>query len=101
MVEQVARAIDRQAFYAWDKHGRDTNARQCAFAQARAAIEAMSEPTEAMVLDGHAETPYCNGADPHGIIGDRSCNEAITDVWQAMIRAALKEDSEAHQTDTE
>ena len=82
MVERVAKAIDPDAFEGCS-HGSKGPCLMCAenvdFAlyRARAAIEAMREPTEAMV-DLGINTREVEGG-------------AIHDVWQAMIDEALEE----------
>lgn len=80
MVERVAKAIDPDAFEACS-HGRSGFCLMCAedrdFAiyRARAAIEAMREPTEAMAVTGFGAV--CN-------------NAFVGPVWQAMIDEALE-----------
>lgn len=77
MVERVARAIhfrgDDQGDDAWDHC--QTWLRMAAREQARAAIEAMREPTTEMKFCGIQEEAY-----------------GIDATWKAMIDTALKED---------
>lgn len=76
LVERVARAIDPDA---WDTEklvGARQFAQAKALRQARAAIEAMREPTEAMIL-AHSEN------------GGLDFSEHVKTDWRAMIDAAL------------
>lgn len=87
MVERVAKAIDPRAFEvdyqkwflfkAWQDE-----AREKAMKQAHAAIEAMREPTEAMVSEVE---------DPGDIIDGSGAlsGSAARSVWRAMIDVAL------------
>lgn len=105
MVEKVARAIDPLAFDDWQKHfdyemrasGNEAEAK--AFAdwtsgkriadakeKARSALEAMREPTEAMV---RAASEECVSFDHHGNDGDMDAQEAI-DAYRVMIDKALE-----------
>ncbi len=77
LVERVARAMFVVESDDPDDPGVWEYAAENYRALARAAIEAMREPTEAMI-DAGAIYADCNGA--HG-------------AWQAMIDAALKEDA--------
>lgn len=80
MVERVGRALAKQEGYAYDPEPYD--------ARARAAIEAMREPTEAM-WDAAEEHNSGGG----GIMDDGSLERNVYDlekVWPAMIDAALK-----------
>jgi hypothetical protein len=79
MIERVARAIATAELgpkgemeeYFWEKH------RELFLAQARAAIEAMREPTDAMIMaTGDVGGPWDTGADAD---------------WYKMIDVALKE----------
>ena len=57
--------------------------------RSRTEVVVPREPTEAMLIAGHAETPYCH-AEPEecrAILGDRTCHEGIRDVYRAMIAA--------------
>ena len=89
MIERVARAILAQGSgFAWEDYAKE--ARQHALKQARAAIEAMREPTEKM-----------SGASPDEgvkfrttLFGQEGTLEVRNPaaVWRAMIDAALSED---------
>lgn len=79
MVERVARAIGSSGHAEQDGHLWDEERefeRQFLLEQARAAIAAMREPTDAMVAEGHA----VYAADPR---------LALHDLWRAMVDAAL------------
>lgn len=80
MIERVARAIwntkPGAKIHPWERLG---TVRNDYLAEARAAIEAMRTPTEAMVRAGSEEfDPFVYG-------------NTETDCWHAMIDAALKE----------
>lgn len=83
MIEKVARAIDPGAFDPKLTHGDDCieceNQRERVKACARAAIEAMKEPSEEMKRSGS----FINNAQS-GVYCEK-------DIWVAMIEAALKE----------
>lgn len=93
MIERVARALspnyddaDMCAYLA-KSHGTTASAvqltlREAAHAKARAAIEAMREPTEAMCLAPDS-ADICVDQFPINSAEAKSC-------WQAMIDAALK-----------
>lgn len=88
MVERVARAMMREA-ESWPTTSSDRASfawfvRSHRMGLARAAIEAMREPTEAMIASGGREA-IC------GIADAEPGNFIAADVWQAMISAALKE----------
>ena len=72
MVERVARAIATARGYGLDANGEDTGDWQMFVDHARAAIEAMREPTEAMWREASFENGYVTEG-----------------AWQAMIDAAL------------
>ena len=78
MVERVARAICRATHpdMPWDRVIEF-------YPQARAAIAAMREPTEAMLDEAERWTFYCEECKESTIHRDR--------VWAAMIEAALKQ----------
>lgn len=84
MIERVARAIDPCA---WDVMTHDDGcpdcraAREQARGRARAAIEAMREPTEEMVRMGMTALPNSTPGR----------HQKTGWVWDAMIDAALKE----------
>lgn len=82
MVERVARALWAEAQCPGKFEDCEPLAGQIRFRElARAAIEAMRGPTEAMIKIGDDYT-HCGG----------SCgNRAGRDTWQAMIDAALNE----------
>jgi len=69
-IEQVARVLFPATF-----ESDDNSSKRYALSQARAAIEAMREPTDAMDKKGNA------------VLDDGALY-----VWQAMIDAALKEE---------
>ena len=71
MVERVARAVDPEAM-ASD----NPNLRAIALTKARAAIEAMREPTEAMLAAVHDEP---------------AAQRAALWQWQIMVQAAMEE----------
>ena len=79
-IEEVARAIYDTAWYQGaydiDKHTIDSWQIEEARQQARAAIEAMREPTEDMVLAGYETDDHVQGHDCRAI-------------WRLMIDAAL------------
>lgn len=81
MVERVARAIEAVPIMS----GTYAISGDDAVLLARAAIEAIGEPTDAMIA--RAMAPYVYG-------NDEAMNEAfrktITEYWQAMIDEALK-----------
>jgi hypothetical protein len=76
MIERVARAIQAEA--GWDNIDVGDRLRADYLAFARAAIEAMREPTEAMIKEG----AYGSGEDSAGV----ACG-----AWKAMIDIALDE----------
>jgi hypothetical protein len=73
MVERIARSVDPEGMASDDPHRRSIG-----LAKARAALEAMQEPTEAMLGAVHDEPAAQNAA---------------LWQWQIMIRAALEEGS--------
>jgi hypothetical protein len=81
MIERVARALIDQIGSPWPYGKMDPAVRRLWRDHARAAIEAMREPTEAMLT---TETTY--GTPLDGYLDD-TCAEAV---WDAMITAALK-----------
>ena len=88
MVERVARAIwqesvGRADWYKWETFRPDAWGRCLSMAQARAAIEAMREPTEAMIEAARNE-------DDPGFCDEPGFAAPHKDAWQAMIDAALK-----------
>lgn len=96
MTERVAKAMAGRTWpYLTEEHGgfdESGPSRNCFREWARAAIEAMMEPTEEMV-----------GAGEDGVLGHYGgcCvpgdnRETALDTWQAMIDAALAEKDRAH-----
>lgn len=87
MVERVARAMGtaRIAGVAWDEYAPEV----CddLFAMAHIAIEAMREPTEAMMLAA-SRTEY-TASDGHGCWTEWVDREVAEAAWPAMIDAAL------------
>lgn len=95
LVERVARAIDAQAFAAFDKHGRQTIARDYALRQARAALavveEVMREPSETMTNAGIEASPMFPNPD-RTRAGRVSLDSAeIENVWHTMAAAFWRE----------
>ena len=105
MIEKVARAIDRDAWSHFDAYCKlkqyspeeirtrmqESSHLQKSLTNARAAIEAMREPTQEMVDVGYREIDDC--IDFYNY--DSDCGYdlgafAPTSTWQAMIDAALK-----------
>lgn len=91
MIERVARAIHeagerviqetfpgRLRQTSWEEAQSDPRSAGLSFAQARAAIDAVYEPTEAMVKSAHDEM-------------DRRNTIAASSIWRIMIDEALKE----------
>lgn len=86
MIERVARAICQAGDSACDPSdvaylggGKDGPLWQAYVPEAKAAIEAMREPTEAMAFTGG------------NVVVDEDMSIVGKDVWQAMIDAALKD----------
>lgn len=79
MIERVARAIDIKQM---EGHG--------VYEIARAAIEAMREPTEAMLRAGGDE-PYLATSGSPLVFAEVRDVVAPENIWQAMIDAALEE----------
>ena len=77
MIERVARAMCQSDGDDPERYWRDYEV------NARAAIEAMREPTEAMIAAGHLNDPLgCDVADAAAV---------YPAVWEGMINAALSE----------
>ena len=95
MVEKVARAIDPEAFdLPRDTRGaaqkwrlRTAKARKLA----RAAIEAMREPTEAMCRTGESSK---GASSPESWVDGSYTPENVELIWKDMIDAALKGEAE-------
>lgn len=92
MIEKVARAIDPKAFDLATGH---ENCVDCLFHQreaarrARAAIEAMRQPTKPMLGKG------ANKIDFHDLITEnRDMRDRMLVAWQAMIDRALEQPQE-------
>lgn len=96
MVERVARALfvrdnnESRAQCEWDVPGAyGKGARSSYLSKARAAIAAMREPTDDMLIVGMTHADECN---------DSGCAACTADhVWGAMIEAALSPDSQCVQ----
>lgn len=88
MVERVARAIydgrNGRGARAWASLPRSHQSPY--FLDARAAIEAMREPTGPMVTAGIKD-----GIEGEGVHAGRRWPAAVTERWQLMIRASLHE----------
>lgn len=82
MIERVARAIEEKSCYVISQHH--------AKALARAAIEAMWDPTRKMVYAAMT-TPYPTVTEAGGLIPQ--AEKAVTLEWQAMIKASTEEDA--------
>lgn len=92
MIERVARAMAPTVWYDFDpkRHGSPVNQRAAQamwLSQARTAIEAMREPSEAMLscLVGDGESPWPSGTNAE-FYGSREEMEAN---WSAAIDTAL------------
>lgn len=72
----------------WD--GSEAACRAVASAAARAAIEAMREPTEAMAIAGGGE-PYLATSEQPLVFAEIREVIAVENIWQAMIDAALED----------
>jgi hypothetical protein len=99
MVERVARAIHKVAGYTdWDKLPDDNSAYGIGkierLAEARAAIEAMREPTEAMVAAADRVRPDFDGCDMAYWYGGDADPTGWAGVFGEMIDAALGEQDE-------
>ncbi len=84
MVERVARAMfydTNRDYPAYSFHAADETTQATYISNARAAIEAMREPTEDMEIAGDTETGWDKHEMPH----------PARNSWQAMIDAALNE----------
>ena len=94
MIEAVGRAINPDAWATQDglkEHSPDywaspteTETRATLTVRARAAIEAMREPTPEMMGGANKAQPFLDGEWDFG-------RKIIEDIWQAMIDAALKD----------
>ena len=84
MIERVARAIFTEANAASSGYG-EWCTDDMANAAARAAIEAMREPTEAMIDAGDDICPIARGTESHKMSG----GVVPEDYWRAMIDAVL------------
>lgn len=95
MVERVARAIAERQFLDADPEadvtGRVDMAWRAFVPHARAAIEAMHEPTPEMADAGWETFPFSPGSETHAMAGGASPTKA----WGAMIDAALSEAPQA------
>jgi hypothetical protein len=91
MIEKVARAIYAATAGAWcgetwEETGQGQ--RDNAMAEARAAIEAMREPTPEMIEAGAVHGTWSDRCDAF----EGAHEEAAKEVWQIMLSAALKGD---------
>ena len=87
MVEKVARAIGislGEGDTPWEKCG--SGFKEICTDAARAAIEAMMEPTPRMISEGESAASIG--------IGKPADDEALPRVWNWMIQAALKEEAQ-------
>jgi hypothetical protein len=83
MIERVARAMARQRAAEWPEEYSEVDRIWHHFTGlARAAIEAMREPTKRQLDAGYAE------------ISDHKCDDDLASAWQAMIDEALGENNE-------
>lgn len=91
MIERVARAMYADTNGRADKWREEEPLTKDVYrSNARAAIEAMREPTEAMTFKGmYKFAEAYENSNPRGV---GQCE--IDQVWQAMIEAALSEDSQ-------
>lgn len=94
-LEQIARAIyERRNGHGCKPWSRLPREHQVPYlGDARAAVEAIREPSSEMLIAGHGELAVCvAGPDASNyILGDRTCHQGITDCYTAMIEAILTE----------
>jgi hypothetical protein len=89
MVERVEKAV-RSAFTDAELNNPRISFEQLTSILTRAAIEAMRQPTEAMIAEGESAASFG--------IGKPTDDEAVTRVWQCMIDAALATPSPERMT---
>lgn len=89
MIERVGEALRAECR---KQYGSDWNY-DSAWAFARAAIEAMREPTAEMVDTGQVQVNLHDPNTPPAHAFELLSEEEVTDIWGAMIDAALADDS--------
>lgn len=88
MIERVGRALAKAENYAYDPIPYDD--------RARAVIEAMRDPTQAMIKDGDA-TPTSHSWGQSHLSAENAEFAMCEPIWQAMIDAALSRPTPEHK----
>lgn len=94
MIERAARALaSHRVYVGYDEETRSRlieHEMHGARRDVQVVIEAMREPTQAMLYAGHGEIPLCQAgeAGTEAILGSRTCDRGIADAYRAMIDEA-------------